>query len=131
MIADNVLITHGAAMIRRFGGSVATRSNVVIHDGVATAVATAPSKSASLYEQTKQALALLDANLAKAGLNKTRVLSATIYITDMHQKPEMNRAWDEWVDRDNPPVRACIGATLEADDLVEIVVTAAAETGVV
>ena len=39
--------------------------------------------------------------------------------------PEMNRAWDEWVDPANPPRRACIGATLEGKDLVEILVTAA------
>ena len=43
----------------------------------------------------------------------------------MTQKPEMNRAWDEWVDRNNPPMRACLGVTLEGQDLVEIVVTAA------
>ena len=37
----------------------------------------------------------------------------------------MNRAWDEWVDPANPPRRACIGATLEGQDLVEILITAA------
>ena len=45
----------------------------------------------------------------------------------MAGKPEMNRAWDEWVDMTNPPQRACIGAALEADTLVEILVTAAAQ----
>jgi enamine deaminase RidA (YjgF/YER057c/UK114 family) len=37
----------------------------------------------------------------------------------------MNRAWDEWVDPSNPPMRACIGVELEAPHIVEIVVTAA------
>ena len=50
---------------------------------------------------------------------------ATVFITDMGRKPEMNRAWDEWVDKANPPRRACIGAALEDKDLVEILVTAA------
>lgn len=37
----------------------------------------------------------------------------------------VNQAWDEWVDLANPPQRACLGVTLEGQDLVEIVVTAA------
>jgi enamine deaminase RidA (YjgF/YER057c/UK114 family) len=37
----------------------------------------------------------------------------------------MNRAWDEWVDNSNPPMRACIGVDLEPPHIVEIVVTAA------
>jgi enamine deaminase RidA (YjgF/YER057c/UK114 family) len=48
-----------------------------------------------------------------------------VYITDTHKKPELNRAWDEWVDLTNLPMRACLGVALEGDDLVEIVVTAA------
>ncbi len=43
----------------------------------------------------------------------------------MGRKPEMNRAWDEWVDKANPPQRACIGVALEDKDLVEILVIAA------
>ena len=48
-----------------------------------------------------------------------------LYITDIARKPEFNRAWDEWVDRANLPLRACVGASLEHDDLIELVVTAA------
>ena len=66
-----------------------------------------------------------DATLAECGTSKSRLLSATVYITDIAAKPEMNRAWDEWVDRANPPQRACIGAALEGVDLVEIVAIAA------
>ena len=46
----------------------------------------------------------------------------------MGRKPEMNRAWDEWVDKANPPQRACIGVALEDKDLVEILVIAAQES---
>ena len=42
---------------------------------------------------------------------------------DIRQKGEMNRAWDEWVDPENPPMRACIGVDLEPPHIVEIVVT--------
>lgn len=112
-------------MIKRFTGAVATRSRGVAHDGLVYTVATAKNKSAPLYEQTKDALAQIDATLAEAGTAKSRILRATVYITDMSKKPEMDRAWDEWVDRANPPQRACIGVMLADKDLVEILITAA------
>jgi enamine deaminase RidA (YjgF/YER057c/UK114 family) len=112
-------------MIKRTTGSVTTRAKTVVHNGLVYTVATAPNKSAPLYEQTREALATIDRNLAEAGSSKSRILTATVYITDMGRKPEMNRAWDEWVDPANPPRRACIGATLEGQDLVEILITAA------
>lgn len=112
-------------MIKRLAGTTPTRSRAVIHGGIVYAVATAPTKSPSLYEQTRDALAAIDRTLAEAGTDKSRILRATVYIADMAQKPEMNRAWDEWVDRANPPQRACIGVTLEDRDLVEILITAA------
>jgi enamine deaminase RidA (YjgF/YER057c/UK114 family) len=112
-------------MIQRFPGTVPTRSRAVAHDGLVFAVATAKTKSPSLYEQTRDALSAIDRTLADAGSHKARILSATVYITDMKQKSEMNRAWDEWVDPANPPQRACIGVALDGQDLVEILVTAA------
>ena len=39
----------------------------------------------------------IDSTLAEAGSNTSRILRATVYITDMSHKPEMDRAWDEWV----------------------------------
>jgi enamine deaminase RidA (YjgF/YER057c/UK114 family) len=112
-------------MIQRFAGKIPTRSRAVAHDGLVYTVATAAEKSPSLYEQTRQALAAIDKNLADAGSNKSRILRATVYITDMSKKSDMNRAWDEWVDMANPPQRACIGVALEGTDLVEILVIAA------
>ena len=112
-------------MITRFPGPGRPRSRSVVHGGLVYTVATAPVKSASLYEQTKQALAFLDESLAQVGTAKSRILQATVYITDMTQKSEMNRAWEEWVDFSEPPQRACIGVTLEGQDLVEIVAIAA------
>lgn len=111
--------------IKRYAGNIPTRSRAVAHDGLIYAVHTAPTKSSSLYEQTKGALAAIDRTLEEAGSNKSRILRATVYITDMSRKPEMNKAWDEWVDRADPPQRACIGVTLEDKDLVEILVIAA------
>ena len=112
-------------MIKRFAGTTPTRSRAVAHNGIVYAVATAKNKSAPLYEQTKDALDQIDSTLREAGSSKSNILRATVYITDMSRKPEMDRAWDEWVDRANPPQRACIGVTLADKDLVEILVTAA------
>ena len=112
-------------MIKRYPGTAPTRSKSVVHNGLVYTVTTAPNKSAALYEQTREALAIIDRNLAEAGSHKSRILTATVFITDMSRKAEMNRAWDEWVDKANPPRRACIGAVLEGQDLVEILVTAA------
>ena len=114
-------------MIQRFGPSrlSPTRGRSVIYNGVVTTVATATTKQPSLYAQAGDALAVIDRNLAEAGTDRSRILTAMVYITDMRNKPELNRAWDEWVDRANLPIRACLGVDLEGDDLVEIVVTAA------
>lgn len=112
-------------MIKRIAGSNPTRSRAVIHAGLVYTVAVSPEKHATMYEQTRDALAQIDMNLADAGTDKTMILRATVYITDMAQKAEMNRAWEEWVSLTSPPQRACIGATLEGSDLVEIVITAA------
>lgn len=112
-------------MITRIPGSVPTRSRAVAYNGIVNAVAVSPDKRPSVYEQTRNALAALDRSLADAGTDKTRILTAMVYLADMSRKEEMNRAWDEWVAKDAPPMRACLGVTLEGQDLVELVLTAA------
>lgn len=111
-------------MITRIPGSNPTRSRGVIADNLVFTVAVSPDKVPSMYEQTKAALAGIDKNLRETGSDKSRILTAMVYIADMAQKEHMNRAWDEWVDRSNAPMRACLGVVLEGKDLVEIIVTA-------
>lgn len=101
-----------------------TRCEGVEAKGFVTTVTVADDNSLAMYEQAKQALASIDANLVKLGSHKSKILTAIVYIADIKQKPELNRAWDEWADRANPPMRACIGVQLEGKDLVEIIVTA-------
>jgi enamine deaminase RidA (YjgF/YER057c/UK114 family) len=112
-------------MIVRIPGTRPTRCRAVVHGGLVYAVAVARDKVPSMYDQTRMALADADASLAEAGSDKSRILTAMVYIADMSQKAEMNRAWDEWADLNNPPMRACVGAVLADRSLVEIVVTAA------
>ena len=102
-------------------------SKAVEHNGtVYIAGTTAADRSVGMKEQTAQILATIDGLLAKCGTNKSKLLSATIYISDMAQKPAMNEAWLAWIDLKNPPTRACVTAELGTPTtLVEIVVTAA------
>ena len=112
-------------MIQRFPGLTPTRSRAVVHDGLVMTVAVAPDPvTPSMYEQSVKTLARIDESLALCGSHKSKILSAIVYIADMKRKSEMNRAWDEWVDKSNPPMRACLGVELEPPHIVEIVVTA-------
>ena len=102
-------------------------SKAVEHNGtVYVAGTTADNKSAGMKQQTEEVLKKIDGLLAKAGTNKSKLLSATVYISDMKQKPAMNDAWLAWIDPRNPPTRACVAVELGSKEtLVEIVVTAA------
>ena len=84
------------------------------------------AKGKSVTEQTKEILSLIDGLLAKAGTDKSKLLTATIDITAMANGAEMNAVWDKWVSAGNPPARATVQAGLAAADYkVEIMVTAA------
>ncbi len=76
--------------------------------------------------QTEQVLKKIDGLLASAGSSKSKLLSATIYITDMRLFNDMNAVWDAWVDPQNTPARATVQAQLANPKFqVEISVTAA------
>jgi enamine deaminase RidA (YjgF/YER057c/UK114 family) len=80
----------------------------------------------SVTEQAKDILSIIDGHLAKAGTDKTKILSATIYLTDIKTFADMNAAWDAWVSPGNTPARATVEAKLAAPDYkVEIMVVAA------
>ncbi len=111
--------------ITRFPGLTPTRSRAVVYDSLVLTVAVSPDPVPDFYEQTRRALLRIDESLALSGTDKSRILSAIVYIADIGRKEDMNKAWDEWVDRANPPMRACLGVDLEHPHLVEIVVTAA------
>jgi enamine deaminase RidA (YjgF/YER057c/UK114 family) len=84
------------------------------------------ARGKSTTEQTQEILSIIDGHLAKAGTDKSKLLSATIYITDMATFAEMNAVWDSWVSPGNTPARATVEAKLASPDyLVEIMVVAA------
>src|SRR3954465_15363703 len=107
-------------MITRFPGLTPARGRAVEHDGLILTVAVAPDPvTPSMYEQSAKALARIDESLAQCGSDKGEFLPPINYISDRKQKGEMNPAGDEWVDKNNPPMRACLGVELEAPHIVE------------
>ncbi|HZP79974.1 MAG TPA: RidA family protein [Pseudolabrys sp.] len=83
-------------------------------------------KGKSMTDQTKSILGQIDGFLAKAGTDKSKLLSANIWITDMANFAEMNAVWDAWVSPGNTPARATVQAGLASPDYkVEIMVVAA------
>jgi enamine deaminase RidA (YjgF/YER057c/UK114 family) len=104
-------------------------SEAVIHNGTIYLAGQIGSPDKDITGQTLEALAEIDALLTRCGSDKSRILSATIWLADMGDFAAMNAAWDAWVDTANPPARATGEARLfEPGYKVEIIVVAA--TGV-
>jgi enamine deaminase RidA (YjgF/YER057c/UK114 family) len=103
-------------------------SQVVVHGNTVYLAGVVAQKTAgeSVTKQTQEILSIIDGHLAKAGTDKSKLLSANIYITDMKTFGEMNAVWDGWVSPGNTPARATVEAKLAAPQFtVEIMVVAA------
>ena len=84
-------------------------------------------RGADAVAQTRHILDQIDALLAEAGTSKAKLISASIWLRDIAHFNQMNEVWDQWVDKDNLPVRATVEARLATPELlVEIQVTALA-----
>ena len=80
----------------------------------------------NVTEQTKDILATIDGYLKQAGTDKTKILSANIWLADIGTFAEMNAVWDPWVSQGNTPARATVEAKLATPaHKVEIMVVAA------
>lgn len=104
-------------------------SEAVMYDGkiyLSGMIADDGAVGASVLVQTRDILSQIDALLARAGTNKTRILKATIWMRDISNIAEMNEAWDAWVVPEQTPARATVQSALFADGYdVEIMVEAA------
>src|SRR3569832_2482690 len=90
-------------------------SHCVVHGYIVyLAGVVADDTKADTNGQTQQFLRKSDALLAKAGTDKSKILSANIWITDMANFADMNKAWDAWVSPGNTPARATVQAQLAA-----------------
>jgi enamine deaminase RidA (YjgF/YER057c/UK114 family) len=104
-------------------------SQAVVYGGVAhLAGIVADDLVPSVADQTRQILAKIDRLLAMAGSDKTRILKANIWLSDIRRFDEMNAVWDGWVAPGNPPARATVEARLAGPGyLVEFMVEAAVD----
>ena len=103
-------------------------SQAVVHGNTVYLAGVVAKKAAgeSVTKQTQEILSIIDGHLAKAGTDKSKLLSANIYITDMKNFADMNAVWDKWVSPGNTPARATVQAGLAAPQyFVEIMVVAA------
>ena len=112
--------------IERLAGVARGRSRASIYEGRVYTVATAPDTSQDLAGQTAQTLAALDQHLADAGTDKSRILTATVYVVDIDKKEAMDAVWCDWIGpAENWPQRAGVCTGLAGDTLVEITLVAA------
>jgi enamine deaminase RidA (YjgF/YER057c/UK114 family) len=103
-------------------------SQVVVHGDTVYLAGVVARETAgkSVPEQTKEILAAIDGYLAKAGSDKTKILTAQIFLADISSFSDMNSVWDAWVPQGHTPARATGEAKLAtADYKVEIIITAA------
>jgi len=113
-------------MIKRLS-SGERMSQAVVHNGmVYTAGQVAQNaRGQSAAEQTRDILEAVDKLLEEAGTDKTKLLTATIWLANIDDFDEMNSVWDKWVAAGHAPTRACVESKLAAADFtVEIAVTA-------
>lgn len=113
--------------IRRIGAGPRMSKAVVHGNTVYLAGQVADkTKGASVADQTKEIVGIIDELLKEAGSDKTKILSATIYLSDISTFPQMNSVWDTWVVAGQTPARATVEAKLAAPEyMVEIAVIAA------
>ena len=113
--------------IRRIG--VAARyCDIAIFEGTAHFSGYVPEESVgqSVERQTADVLAQIEQSLDEIGSDKSRILHATIWLSDMSYYEAMNRVWDAWVVRDHTPARVCVESKLaDPDYTLEIRVIAA------
>ena len=105
---------------RRMSAAVVHRDTVYLSGHVSNVPA------GSVRGQTEAILRRIDARLTEAGTDRTKLLSATIWLTDIATFDEMNAVWEAWIDPAHPPARATVEAKLAAPEyLVEIAIIAA------
>jgi enamine deaminase RidA (YjgF/YER057c/UK114 family) len=103
-------------------------SRVVIHGDIVylAGIIALGRRGASVEDQTRDVLSIIDRLLAEAGTDKTKLLSANIWLADIRSAEKMNQVWEEWIPADCAPARATVESRLPSPDLaVKIAVTAA------
>jgi len=112
-------------MIKRLGPGKRL-SQASIHGNTVYLAGQVGAPGESVTAQTRAITAQIEALLAQAGSDKSKLLSATIWLADMADFAEMNAVWDAWIDGKDAPARATGEAKLATPDYkVEIIIVAA------
>ncbi len=120
------LFSGGRKMSIQRHGTNRRYSDSVVHNGTVYLVEVPANLDGDITAQTENMLAGVERLLAQAGSDKTRLLMATIYLSDMADYNAMNAVWDAWVPAGCAPSRACVQARLAKPEYrVEIALTAA------
>lgn len=107
-------------------GTTARWSDIVIHNQTVYLVEVPTQLEADITGQAHEVLTSLQALLQQAGSDKSRILSATIYLKDISEIAAFNTVWDAWLPSGSAPVRACVQAVMANPGYrVEIQLTAA------
>jgi len=120
------LFSGGRKMNIQRHGTTRRYSDSVVHNGTVYLVEVPANLDGDITAQTENMLAGVERLLAQAGSDKSRLLMATIYLSDMADYDAMNAVWDAWVPEGCAPTRACVQARLAKPEYrVEIALTAA------
>ncbi len=105
----------------------ARMSQIVVHNGIVyLSGQVAEDWSTGIVGQTEQILKKIENLLAKAGSDKSKILSTQIWLADAREFDDMNGVWEAWIDPENPPARATCETNLAHQDVrVEIMIIAA------
>ncbi|QID16482.1 RidA family protein [Nitrogeniibacter mangrovi] len=114
--------------VQRFG-TTERYSDIVVHNGTLYTVEVPTSIDTNIETQTSEVLGSIDRLLTEAGSDKSRILMATIYLTDMDDYEGMNAVWDSWLPKGAAPCRVCVQVAALANEgwRVEIALTAAVD----
>ncbi|MEC5399359.1 RidA family protein [Uliginosibacterium sp. H1] len=89
-------------------GVTARYADATVFNGLLHAVEVPASEDGNIHQQTRSLLAALEATLQRAGSDKSRILMATVYLTDMADYDGLNAEWEAWLPAGCAPARACV-----------------------
>jgi len=88
-------------------------SEIVVHGNTVYLAGEVPDDGTlDITGQTQQVLAKIDKILKQAGSDKSKLLSAQIFLPDMKDFAAMNAVWEKWVVPGQTPARATVEAKL-------------------
>lgn len=113
-------------MIERMRGTYDGRNKSSAYKDLVWTVATSSDTACSIEKQTENTLEKIQQNLLELNSDKSLIVSAQVFITNMQEKPKMDAVWKNWIgsNPENWPQRSCLGVDLEGDVLIEVTVVA-------